>query len=239
MFGDAAARARLVELYLPLVRVLAARHAGRGEPLEDLVQIGSIGLIEAIDRFDPQRGRGIAAFAIPTIDGRIRNHLRDRAAVVRLPRRIQMARRKLHEPRARLIGRLQRPPTASELAEETGLPEADVVAALDAERSQPLSLSRDVPGSGLFADVTSDDDALDQLEDRLFLAEGFRTLRVRERRILHLRFFADLSQADIAREMGISQIHVSRLIRASLERLGSSLGARSTHAPESRRAGAL
>jgi len=181
--GDEAARERLIELLLPLVRALAYRHLNRGERLEDLVQVGSIGLIRAIDRFDPNRGDDFVSFAVPTIRGEIRHHLRDRAAVVRIPRRhaaLKVAR------------------TAVSLS----VPE-DVDARLDR--------------------TTATDCAYDATEDRLLLVAGFRTLAARERRIMHLRFFAGLSQDEIAQEVGVSQVQVSRLIRASLERMRGAL----------------
>jgi RNA polymerase sigma-B factor len=174
---DVRAREQLVELHLPLVQMLARRYADRGERLEDLVQVGSIGLLEAIDRFDPERGSDLASFAVPTITGVIRRHLRDRTTIVRMPRPLaEQARR----------------PVCVPLAEGAS---AEVDGALQV------------------------DGTFDASEERLLLAAGFRALAPRERRILKLRFFAGLSQAEIAREVGLSQIQVSRLIRASLERM--------------------
>jgi len=220
--GDPAARARLVELYLPLVRTLARRYAHCGEPVEDLVQVGSIGLIEAIDRFDPERGSDLASFAIPTITGEIKNHLRDRSATVRVPRRIAELTLSLRPPRRRLAARLCRLPTLSELAREAGMPESDVAEAIRSERVlTPESLSSAAAGK-LDGAITLEG-AFDPSDDRLLLAAGFRTLAERERRILHLRFFVGLSQAEIAREVGLSQVQVSRLIRASLEKMRAAL----------------
>lgn len=181
--GDVEARERLVELHLPLVRALARRYAHRGERLEDLVQVGSIGLIHAVDRFDPARGGDLVSFAVPTITGEIRRHLRDRAAIVRAPRE---------------RGGGARAPVCLSLTERE----------LDTD-----------PG----ADV-----AFEASDERLLLAAGFRTLTERERRILHLRFFAGLSQREIASQIGLSQIQVSRVIRRALEHLRGALGA--THA---------
>jgi RNA polymerase sigma-B factor len=172
--GDVTARERLVERYLPLVRAMARRHAGRGESIDDLVQIGSIALLEAIDRFDIRRGTSLTAFAVPTIDGRMRNYLRERTASRSAPR----TRR------------------ATDLADEY----------------QAALASKQVDGG-----------AIDGLEDRLLLAKAFGSLQSRERRVLHLRFFADLTQAEIADELGLSQMHVSRLIRSSLDRLEAQL----------------
>src|ERR687897_3766956 len=182
--GDTAARDRLIRQYLPLVRKLARRHVGRGEQLEDLVQVGSIGLINAIDRFERDRGVDLATFAIPTIDGEIKRHLRDRAWPVRIPRRIQEL-----DPSFRA--------RATELVEdlESGLEQDGVLE----------------PGYELG-------------ESRVALARSFRVLDERERRLLRLAYFEGLSQAKIAAEVGISQIHVSRLIRRALAKLRAEIG---------------
>ncbi len=182
-YGDAGARDRLIELLMPLVRSLAKRYANRGERFEDLVQIGSIGLLAAIERFDPERGRDFVSFAAPTIAGEIRHHLRDRAAVIRIPRR--------------LAGTTTAPTSLS------------VTSTDDASATVDGALATD----GIY----------DSSDDRLMLAAGFRALASRERRIMHLRFFAGLSQDEIAREVGISQVQVSRLIRSSLERMRGAL----------------
>jgi len=222
--GDPVARERLVELYLPLVRALARRFAHRGERLDDLVQVASIGLIEAIDRFDPDRGTDFRSYAIPTITGEIKNHLRDRTATVRVPRRLAELTLNLQGARTRLAASLARAPTLSELAHETGIEEAVVAEAIETERARTLvPLFTDDGSDRELRAVTQFDDQLDASDDRLLLAAGFRTLADRERRILHLRFFAGLSQAEIAREVGLSQIQVSRLIRISLERLRGAL----------------
>jgi RNA polymerase sigma-B factor len=185
--GDTAARDRLVELHMPLVRSLARRYANRGEQLEDLVQVGSIGLLQAIERFDPARGRALAGFAAPTIAGEIRHHLRDRATVVRIPRHVD-------------------PATAR----------------------SALALSTSVEGDARLGPALATDAPYDSSEDRLTLVAGLRKLTVRERRIMHLRYFAGLSQDEIARQVGLSQVQVSRLIRASLERMRGSLTAGET-----------
>ncbi len=221
--GDPDARERLVALYLPLVRALARRYAFCGELLDDLIQVGSIGLIDAIDRFDPDRGSDLASFAIPTITGEIKNHLRDRTAPVRVPRRLAELTLSLRGPRAHLAASLGRAPTLAELAREAGIDQGQVAEAIEAERARrllPLSAADggDEEGHGVVAG-----DAYDASDDRLMLAAGFRTLGERERRILHLRFFAGLSQEEIAREVGLSQIQVSRLIRGSLERMRGAL----------------
>jgi RNA polymerase sigma-B factor len=222
--ADPAVRERLIELHLPLVRALARRYAHCGERQEDLVQVGSIGLIEAIDRFDPERGSDLASFAIPTITGAIRNHLRDRTTAVKIPRRLTELNLSLRLRRESLAARLARPPTVRELARDAGVGEADVAEAIGTERVRtvvPLSTGDgDEPLDGAIVV----DDIFESCDDRLLLAAGFRTLDERQRRILHLRFFAELSQAEIGRELGLSQVQVSRLIRASLERMRGALG---------------
>jgi RNA polymerase sigma-B factor len=221
---DRELRDRLFELYLPLVRTIARQFAHRGERLEDLVQVGCIGLIEAIDRFDCERGDDLAAFAIPTIRGEIRNHLRDRSTLVRVPRRFAELESTLWPFRERLRIRLRRSPTISELAREAGVQEADVAEASRSESARaPTSLSSAAHGRALLDHLCTLPRDLDLSDDRLLLAVGFRTLGERERRILHLRYYEDLSQAEIARKVGLSQIQVSRLIRSSLERMREAL----------------
>jgi RNA polymerase sigma-B factor len=222
--GDPQARERLVGLYLPLVRSLARRYAHCGEVLEDLVQVGSIGLIEAIDRFDPARGSDLAGFAIPTITGEIKRHLRDRSTIVRMPRRLSELSLRLRPARELLSAHLCRAPTVSELAQELGLDEGEVEEAMETERARiPLRLVTSGGESSELDGAMRVEGAYDKSEERMLLAAGFRTLAARERRILHLRFFGGLSQTEIAREVGLSQIHVSRLIRDSLEKLHAAL----------------
>lgn len=222
--GEPAARERLVELHLPLVRALARRHAHRGERLEDLVQVGSVGLIEAIDRFDPEKGGDFVGFAVPTIAGEIKNHLRDRASVVRIPRRVAALNVRVRAARESLAARLGRAPTLSEIAREAGVAEKEVAEALETDMARTaMDLSTVAPSHEPHEDAVAED-VFETCDDRLLLAAGFRTLDARQRRILHLRFFAGLSQAEIAREVGLSQIQVSRDIRASLERMRGALG---------------
>jgi len=228
---DPALRHRLVETYLPLVHAIARKYLRHDEPLEDLVQVGSVGLLAAIDRFEPDRGRELAAFAAPTIHGEIRNYLRDRSAPIRVPRRISELEVALRTARERLSGRLRRAPTTAELALEAGVPEADVAEVVrSASARRPLSLS----GAGTWGEALErtafDEGTVDVSETRLLVAVGFRALGARERRIMHLRYYAELSQAEIAREVGLSQIQVSRIIRASLERMRGALVSSDTDA---------
>jgi RNA polymerase sigma-B factor len=226
--GDLQARERLIQQYMPLVRRLARRHAGRGEQLEDLVQVGSIGLINAIDRFELDRGLDLSSYAIPSIAGEMKRHLRDRARPIRIPRRLQELNAALGKSAARLAAELERPATVDELAREAGVGHDEAVEALAAVRShKPLSLSSGANGNrpegGL--EVKGEmEEGYEVGEDRAVLARGFRALDQRERRLLHLAFFKGMSQSQIAREVGISQIHVSRLTRRALEKLRAEIG---------------
>jgi RNA polymerase sigma-B factor len=173
------ARRLLIEQHLPLVRTIARRFTHRGESFEDLVQVGAVGLINAVDRFDPSRGVTLGAYAAPTIAGEIQRHLRDRSTLIRIPR-------------------------------SAG---AEAAAA-----RFPLPLEA--------AGGSQTDDALTQSEDRALVASGLRALPRRERQVVELRYYGDLSQRRIAAQLGISQVHVSRLLRDSLGRLGRELGQR-------------
>jgi RNA polymerase sigma-B factor len=212
---------------MPLVRRLARRFAGRGEQFEDLVQVGSIGLIHAIDRFEPDRGVDLPAFAIPTIAGEIQRHLRDRVWPIKVPRRLRELGLSLEAGAAELAGQLDRPATATDLAQRAGLPREEVAEALAAAKSRmPRSLSampdEERPhGAAVPAAV---DDGFELGEDRAVLGRAFRVLDERERRVLHLAFFEGLPQSQIAREVGISQIHVSRLTRRALAKLRAEIG---------------
>jgi len=222
--GDLAAREQLIERYMSLVRSLARRYAYRGEQLEDLVQIGAIGLIKAIDRFDLDRGVELTTYATPNIIGEIKRHFRDRGWSVRVPRGLQELNVQLSRLMEQLTVQLGHSPTIPELAKAAGVEEERVLEALESGRAYS-SLSLSVGGGG-------DDEDLDPLEligteehryeaseDRALLAPGFKALDERERRILQLRFFEGLTQSQIAQQVGISQMHVSRLIRRSLEKI--------------------
>jgi RNA polymerase sigma-B factor len=225
--GNLSSRERVIQQYMPLVRSLARRHSMRGEQYEDLVQVGCIGLIKAVDRFDPDRGVEFGAFAIPNVAGEIKRHLRDRGWPIRIPRSLQELRPGLCACSAELSARLERPPTIHEIAESSGVAEPKVAAALDAERIQsPVSLSR--PGSDeddeLYADLEVQDGGYERGEQRALLAAGLRILSPRERSLLALQFFGGMSQPQVAREVGISQIHVSRLTRRALAKLRAEIG---------------
>jgi RNA polymerase sigma-B factor len=207
------------------VRSLARRYSYRGEPLEDLVQIGAIGLIKAIDRFDLERGVELTTYATPNIIGEIKRHFRDKGWSVRVPRGLQELNVQLSRLVEQLTVQLGRSPTIPELAKGAGVEEELVLEALESGRAY-TSLSLSVGGGG------GDEDDLDPLEslgteehqyevseDRAVLAPGFKALDERERKILQLRFFEGLTQSQIAQQVGISQMHVSRLIRRSLEKI--------------------
>jgi RNA polymerase sigma-B factor len=217
---DLSARGRAIERHLPLVRSLARRYAERGEGLEDLVQVGAVGLINAVDRFDPHRGPALAALAIPSIEGEIRRHLRDRAAPVRIPRRLQEESALVRRTEGALAASLRRPPTAGELARATGLPPRQLDRArLAAAARTPAGLAGPA-GEDRLPDPV---DPVARAEARVAVRQAFAALEVRERRILHLRFFAELTQAQIAAQTGLSQVHVSRLIAGALAKLRAEL----------------
>ena len=212
-------RDRLIEDHLPLVAALARRYANRGERLEDLVQVGAVGLIEAADRFDPHRGVDFPAFAVPTIAGEIKRHLRDRASTIRLPRREQEARSSLLRARRQVTMRLERTPTWSELLATSAIDEDELARAVTAERAAaPLSLS-----STTGPEPVIDERGYAAGEDRALLWAGMRTLDRHERRAVGLWYFGGLSQREVAASLGISQSATSRVIARALDKLRCAL----------------
>ena len=227
--GDLRARARLIEAHMPLVYSLARRYANRGEPLEDLVQIGAIGLIKAIDRFDPTRGVALTTYAMPTIIGEIKRHFRDRGWAVRVPRGLQELSMRLARILEQLTVELERSPTIAELAIAAGVGEEEVLEAIESSRayaSVPLSTQPEGEGEedDLLAGIGYPEPAFEVSEDRAVLAPGLAALDERERRIILLRFYAGLTQTQIAQRIGISQMHVSRLIRRALDKIRDAIG---------------
>lgn len=222
---DAVAREELITRYLPLVKSLARRFASRGQPVEDLIQVGSIGLIKAIDRFDLGRGVELSTYATPTILGEIKRYFRDKGWAVKVPRALQDLNVRLNRVIEQLTVELRRSPTIAELATATRATEEEVVEALESGRAYS-SVS-------IFSGGTSDDDeslelldclgaeeaAYDIFEQRRVLAPAMGRLEPRERLILHLRFFEGMTQTQVAARIGISQMHVSRLIRRSIDNL--------------------
>ncbi len=225
--GDLQAREELIERYMSLVRSLARRYSYRGEQLDDLVQIGAIGLIKAVDRFDLDRGVELTTYATPNIIGEIKRHFRDKGWSVRVPRGLQELNVQVSKLIEQLTVELSRSPTIAELAEAAGVDEEAVLEALESGRAY-TSVSLSSAGGGGNDDegeldplesLGAEDPEYEVSEDRAALAPGFKVLDQRERRILHLRFFRGLTQSQIAEEIGISQMHVSRLIRRSLEKI--------------------
>ena len=227
--GDLAARDRLLTELLPFARSLARRYAGRGEELDDLVQVASVGLVKAIDNFDLDRDVKLLAYVFPTVVGELKRHFRDRAWSVSVPRRLKELNQLLSRQVAELTATLGRSPTIAELAEAAGVSEEEVLEGLEAGRAYTASSLSGAAGEGDDAELeplaalASEEQGYEATEDRAVLAAGFRTLDERERRILHLRFFDGLTQTQIAVELGISQMHVSRLIRRALEKLEEEL----------------
>ncbi|MDJ0379263.1 RNA polymerase sigma factor SigF [Streptomyces sp. G-G2] len=220
-------RNRLVRMHLPLVEHLARRFRNRGEPLDDLTQVATIGLIKSVDRFDPDRGVEFSTYATPTVVGEIKRHFRDKGWAVRVPRRLQELRLALTTATAELSQQHQRSPTVHELAERLGISEEEVLEGLESANAYS-TLSLDVPDtddeSPAVADTLgSEDEALEGVEYRESLKPLLEGLPPREKRILLLRFFGNMTQSQIAQEVGISQMHVSRLLARTLAQLREKL----------------
>ncbi|MFI8960901.1 RNA polymerase sigma factor SigF [Streptomyces sp. NPDC053493] len=223
----AALRDRLVRMHLPLVEHLARRFRNRGEPLDDLTQVATIGLIKSVDRFDPDRGVEFSTYATPTVVGEIKRHFRDKGWAVRVPRRLQELRLSLTTATAELSQQHGRSPTVHELAERLGISEEEVLEGLESANAYS-TLSLDVPDtddeSPAVADTLgAEDEALEGVEYRESLKPLLEDLPPREKRILLLRFFGNMTQSQIAQEVGISQMHVSRLLARTLAQLRDKL----------------
>jgi RNA polymerase sigma-B factor len=220
--GDRAARCELAERLLPLARALARRYANKGEPLDDLVQVACVGLLKAIDRFDLSRDVKFATFAVPTIAGEIKRHFRDKGWMLRVPRDVQELAGRMGPVRERLTHDLGRTPTVGELADAAGVAQEQALEALRASEAY-RALSLDEPlgdGTGGHLDaVGGPDEGFEQAEQRVVLHSGLVALGAREQEILRLRYFEGLTQREIADEVGISQMHVSRLLRRSVAEL--------------------
>lgn len=224
-----ALRDRLVELHMPLVVYLAKRFSGRSEPLSDLIQVGAIGLLKAIDRFDPDRKLEFSTYATPTILGEIKRHFRDTGWLIHVPRRAQELQTTLNTARADLSQELGRPPTVPELAARIDVGEDAVVEALDAARAYagvplevltpPGETAPEHPALGMV------DAGFEQVEQRAMLREVISELPENEREVLLLRFVANKTQTEIAGMIGVSQMQVSRLVARGLKRLRTKLGA--------------
>lgn len=225
---DEGLRETLVNAHLGLAEYLARRFANRGEPLDDLVQVASIGLVKAVDRFDPERAVEFSTYATHTIVGELKRHFRDKGWAVRAPRRLQELYLRLGQVVAELSQELGRSPTVAELAKEMQASEEDVLEAMEAGQAYRFaSLDAPAPGpddegsSALAAQLGEEDLTMAAAEDRAALSPLLARLPAREQRILYLRFFQGLTQSEIATQLGISQMHVSRLLARSLSQLRS------------------
>ncbi|WP_406075715.1 SigB/SigF/SigG family RNA polymerase sigma factor [Micromonospora sp. NBC_01638] len=216
-------RDRAIEAWLPLARHLARRYAGRGTPDDDLAQTASVGLIKAVDNFDHSRGVDFTGYAIPTIIGEIKRYFRDRTWAVRVPRRLQELRLSISAANSALTQTIGRSPTVADIASYLDVSEETVLEGLEgarAYRATSLSTPIGVDGNRELADtIGGDDHEFDLVEIRVALGPALATLPERERQILSLRFHGNLTQAQIADRIGVSQMHVSRLITRSLATL--------------------
>ena len=224
---DPSARDELAEEFLPLAEYFARRFSGRGEPIEDLTQTASLGLLNAIDRFDPGRGVPFAPYAAATIVGELKRHFRDRGWALRVPRNVQETAILVNRTMSSLWQDLGRAPTVPEIASATDIGEDDVLQALDALQAYTTD-SLDAPTSDASStaaeSIGQEDVSFEISEEWLSLAPALRDLPERERMILYLRFFEGKTQTEIAEELGISQMHVSRLVSQSLEKLRGQQG---------------
>jgi RNA polymerase sigma-B factor len=219
-----AARARAIEAWLPLARHLARRYHNHGEPGDDLVQVAAVGLIKAIDRFEPERGVDFAGYAIPTIVGEVKRHFRDRTWAVRVPRRLQELRLAISNANSTLTHTLGRSPTVADVALHLGVSEDEVLEGLEGALAyQTTSLSTPIGSEGAGGELGdmlgADDHEYELAEIRVALGPALARLDERARKILTLRFYGNLTQAQIAEQVGISQMHVSRLITKALAQL--------------------
>jgi RNA polymerase sigma-B factor len=227
--GYARARSHAIEAWLPLARNLALRYAGRGEPDSDLIQTATVGLIKAIDRYDPERGVDFTGFAIPTILGEVKRHFRDRTWAVRVSRRMQELRIAVNEATVDMTSAFGRSPTVAEVAAYLNTTDEAVLEGLEGGRAySAASLSTPITpdGNAELGDTLGEaDHDMELAELRIALGPAMATLDERERRILSLRFYGNLTQTEIAEQIGISQMHVSRLLTRALGRLRRQLAA--------------
>ncbi|MEU3890656.1 RNA polymerase sigma factor SigF [Streptomyces sp. NPDC029041] len=218
-------RGALIEANLPLVRYAAARFRSRNEPMEDVVQVGTIGLINAIDRFDPDRGVQFPTFAMPTVVGEIKRYFRDNVRTVHVPRRLHELWVQVNSATEDLTTSFGRTPTTAEIAERLRITEDEVLSCIEAGRSyHATSLEAAQEGDGLpglLDRLGYEDPALDGVEHRDLVRHLLVQLPEREQRILLLRYYSNLTQSQISAELGVSQMHVSRLLARSFQRLRS------------------
>jgi RNA polymerase sigma-B factor len=227
---DPACRETLITRFLPLARRLAGHYACGGEPYDDLFQVASVGLLNAIDRYDPRRGTSFMSYAVPTIHGAIRRHYRDATWSVRIPHSVHDLAMRLRRVRDPLTGEYGRSPTVAELADVVGAGEEDVLEALDVLTANKLvSLELPTGDDRTLGDELGDiDAAYDRVEQRAVLNDLFRCLSDQEQHVVALRFYEDLTQREIGQRLGVSQMAVSRLLKVALPRLCEVAERRST-----------
>lgn len=239
--GDRRVRDRAIEQYLPLARRLAARYHRRQEPFEDLVQVANLGLVKAVERYDPDRGTRFTSFAVPTISGELRRHFRGTAWSLHVPRGVQEDALRVRDAVSKLTHRLGRAPRVSELSAETGLDEEAISEALHA-RAVQATASLDQPAGGSAEDgdatlgelVGVEDGGFELAEHQADLGPLLRALPAREREVLFLRFARDLTQSEIAERIGCSQMQISRILRRTIGRLSEQAGQGAAGAPGAR-----
>jgi RNA polymerase sigma-B factor len=225
--ADPSTRADVIDHFMPLARRLARRYVGGREDLEDLEQVAAIGLIKAVDRFDPSRGLAFGTFAFPTVVGELKRHFRDRGWAIRLPRQLQESVTRIDAVTTELSTQLGRSPTVAEIATRSSISIEAVLEALEAVTARRVtSFDQPIDDAGGTVDVAIDDPGFDQAETTADLEQLMAVLSEREQLILRLRFGEDRLQSEIAELTGISQMHVSRLIRRSLARLNILAGAK-------------
>ncbi len=222
--GDEDARQQLIVNHLNLVRFLASKFKNRGEPLEDLIQVGTIGLIKAIDRFEPDRGLEFTTYATPTIMGEIKRHFRDKGWSVRVPRRLQELSQKVSVATETLTRELQHSPSVEELAEHVGATVDEVLEAMESSSAySSVSLesgkSEDDESAAVIDRYVTIDQDLEGSDDRMLLEQAMTDFSPRERDIVRMRFVEGLTQVEIAEKLGISQVQVSRLLRRTLSKM--------------------
>jgi RNA polymerase sigma-B factor len=222
--GDRRARAQLIERFLPLARSLARRYERGSEPLEDLVQVASVALVKAIDRYDPARGYAFSSFAVPTIAGELKRHFRDQTWIVRPPRGIQEVTLRVEGALARLTQQLDRSPTTSELAEAVGVGDEEILEAMQARSARgalSLHAPQGEPGDAMMLQDTlgAEDPDIERAEQRAQLDRLMTDIAPRAREMLRMRFEEDMTQAEIGAAIGISQMQVSRILRQTIARL--------------------
>jgi RNA polymerase sigma-B factor len=222
---DPAVREELVDRFMPLARRLASRYRGGAEPFDDLVQVASLGLVKALDRFDPERGTAFSSFAVPTILGELKRHFRDRGWSVHVPREVQERIVLVERAQAELPTKLGRAPSLNEIAERLSVTSEDVLEAMHAAQTHhavsldasPVTASDE--GAPLGERIGESDPSFEVVEYGEAIGRAMEDVSDRDREVLHLRFVEDLTQSEIAERVGVSQMHVSRILRATLEKL--------------------